>query len=139
MADHRPLLAACIVGALAHPAGADERRLCSYAADGGRPLSTVSFLVSKDILTEEFFEARYHILENNEHAFAAQFHFADYDPVLLRPYIYLMSVMIDKTAKQLTYATVVASEKATCQFGQCHRRDTIAAAGNLTVGSNANK
>jgi hypothetical protein len=137
MADQRSLLAVCIVCDLAHPACPSERWLRSYPFHADRPLRGLSFLLSKDFLTEELVKVRHSILERSEHALLAEAHLADYVRVVLQPNIHLASMITDNAAKQLS-ASVVASEKGTWQIGQCHWNGPIATAGTLRGGSNAN-
>jgi hypothetical protein len=124
MANFTSIIAALGIAMTAQASHAAERWVCKYVATADQAESSaVSFLATDAILIEGPHDVRYNILENNEHALLAEHHFGDFDPVLVRPNIFLMTVMIDKATRQLTFTTAVSGQKPTLHFGRCERRD----------------
>lgn len=92
--------------------------LCSSIKAGGLT-SYVNFLIVDQTLIEQPNEARFRILENNDHALLAEFHYADFDPVLMSLNLFIVTLMIDKTSYRFTHTMVLSGHEARQSSGNC--------------------
>ena len=124
MAIFKHALAALFFVSIHHSAFANERWICTFLYSTNSVSSAdVSFTVAGTMLVERPYEARYTILENNDHALLAEQHYADYDNVLQRTLIYLTSVMIDKSTQVINFTSEIGGEKPNSHLGRCRRHD----------------
>jgi hypothetical protein len=87
----------------------------------------VLFLTKGLLLIEEPSGTRYRILENNDHAILAEYHYADFDPVLTSPLLFITTMMIDKSSLRFTHTTAI-NDREPRQFSGFCRLKTSAVA-----------
>jgi hypothetical protein len=83
---------------------------------------SVVFVRKDEILIEEPYDTRYRILENNDHAILAEYHYADFDPVLTSALLFITTLMIDKSSLRFTHTTSVSGSEAKQFSGICRLR-----------------
>lgn len=116
-------VAAGFVAVSTQSAQADDW-ICTYSTSGAADATpfSISLRVADGLLIEQPYDTRYRILENNDHAIVAEDHYADVDPVLVAPNIFITTVMIDKGSRRFTQTTALSGSAVRQWTGSCTQR-----------------